>query len=89
MNYLRKSYLKLLILFFLALTLIIYRLKTSGGGYRPGVIGGSGPWTWTEIFENFYLLFIAAIIVPLVFAYFDYMSIKKENEKKELTQNWL
>lgn len=83
MNYLRKHYLKLLILFFFSLVLIIYRLKTSGGGYRPGVIGGSGPWTWTEIFEKSYLIIGASIILPLVFAWFDYWSNRKKDETKK------
>ena len=70
-------------MFFLFLLIIIVALKRTGGGYRPGLLGGgTGPWTWTEIYEKFLLHLSIATILTLIFAYLDYWDYKKKKDKQ-------
>lgn len=84
MSYFKKR-LWIIILFYLFCVLVfVVGLRIKGPGYRPGVLGGTGPIIWKEIFLFYKLkILIGSSVLTGIGIYFDYWEFKKKNEKQD------
>jgi hypothetical protein len=81
MSYLRKRYLRILIIYIFSIFLIIIDFKTVGTGYLPQVIGGgSGPLSWLEIIYSYKFILLGSFVLTVFYIYIDYWDYKRKTK---------